>query len=167
MRPGKPRSIEDERIAELINKTLHIKPADRATHWSVRAVGAETGISKNSVHRYFQMFGLQLHRQERFKLPTDPFFIEMLRGVVGLYLNPPDNALVPCVDEKSQCQALERTQPMLPTGFGYAEGVTHEHVRHGTTTLFATLNLLNRAVLAECKARHRHPEFLSFLRRVD
>lgn len=167
LRPGKPRSIEDERIAELINKALHSKPADGATHWSLRSIGAETGISKSSVHRYFQLFGLQPHRQESFKLSTDPFFIEKLRDVVGLYLNPPDNALVLCFDEKSQCQALERTQPMLPMGFGYAEGVTHDYVRHGTTTLFAALNLLNGAILAECKARHRHQEFLSFLRRID
>lgn len=167
MRPGKPRSIEDEQLAELINKTLHTKPADGATHWSVRSVAAETGISKTSVHRYFQMFGLQPHRQESFKLSTDPFFIEKLRDVVGLYLNPPDNALVLCVDEKSQCQALERTQPLLPMGFGYVEGVTHDYVRHGTTTLFAALNVLNGAVLAECKPRHRHQEFLAFLRSID
>lgn len=167
MRPGKPRSIEDEQLAELINKTLHTKPADGATHWSVRSVAAETGISKTSVHRYFQMFGLQPHRQESFKLSTDPFFIEKLRDVVGLYLNPPDNALVLCVDEKSQCQALERTQPLLPMGFGYVEGVTHDYVRHGTTTLFAALNVLNGAVLAECKPHHRHQEFLAFLRSID
>lgn len=167
LRPGKPRSIEDERLAELINKTLHTKPADGTTHWSVRSVAAETGISKTSVHRYFQMFGLQPHRQESFKLSTDPFFIEKLRDVVGLYLNPPDNALVLCVDEKSQCQALERTQPLLPMGFGYVEGVTHDYVRHGTTTLFAALNVLNGAVLAECKPRHRHQEFLAFLRSID
>lgn len=167
LRPGKPRSIEDERIAELINTTLHTRPADGATHWSVRCVAAETGISKTSVHRFFQMFGLQPHRQEGFKLSTDPFFIEKLRDVVGLYLNPPDNALVLCVDEKSQCQALERTQPLLPMGFGYVEGVTHDYVRHGTTTLFAALNVLNGAVLAECKPRHRHQEFLAFLRSID
>ena len=104
---------------------------------------------------------------ESFKLSTDPLFIEKLRDVVGLYLNPPENALVLCVDEKSQCQALERTQPMLPMGFGYVEGVTHDYVRHGTTTLFAALNVLNGAVLASCKPRHRHQEFLSFLREID
>jgi len=117
----------------LIKTTLHTKPADGATHWSVRSVAAETGISKTSVQRYFQLFGLQPHRTEGFKLSNDPFFIEKLRDVVGLYLSPPDNALVICVDEKSQCQALERTQPMLPMGFGYAEGVTHDYKRHGTT----------------------------------
>ncbi|MGC5859820.1 IS630 family transposase, partial [Ralstonia pseudosolanacearum] len=167
LRPGKPRSIDDERVADLINKTLHTKPANGATHWSVRSIAAETAISPTSVHRYFKLLGLQPHRTESFKLSTDPFFIEKLRDVVGLYLNPPENALVLCVDEKSQCQALERTQPLLPMGFGYVEGVTHDYVRHGTTTLFAALNVLNGAVLAECKPRHRHQEFLAFLRSID
>lgn len=167
VRPGKPRTIDDERVAQLINTTLHTKPADGSTHWSVRTAAAETGISKTSVQRYFQLFGLQPHRSESFKLSNDPFFIEKLRDVVGLYLSPPDKALVICVDEKSQCQALERTQPMLPMGFGYAEGVTHDYKRHGTTTLFAALNVLNGAVLASCKPRHRHQEFLSFLRDID
>jgi len=167
VRPGAPRSIDDERVAQLIKTTLHTKPADGSTHWSVRAVAAETRISKSSVQRYFQLFGLQPHRSESFKLSTDPFFVEKLRDVVGLYLSPPDNALVVCVDEKSQCQALERTQPMLPMGFGYVEGVTHDYKRHGTTTLFAALNVLNGAVLATCKPRHRHQEFLSFLREID
>ncbi|MCQ4677929.1 IS630-like element ISRso5 family transposase [Ralstonia pseudosolanacearum] len=167
LRPGKPRTIDDERVAELIKTTLHTKPADGSTHWSVRAVAAETSISPTSVHRYFKLLGLQPHRSETFKLSTDAFFIEKLRDVVGLYLNPPENALVLCVDEKSQCQALERTQPMLPMGLGYVEGVTHDYVRHGTTTLFAALNVLNGAVLAECKPRHRHQEFLAFLRSID
>lgn len=167
VRPGKPRTIDDEHLAQLINTTLHTKPADGSTHWSVRTVAAQTGISKSSVARYFQLFGLQPHRSKSFKLSTDPFFIEKLRDVVGLYLNPPDNALVICVDEKSQCQALQRTQPMLPMGFGYVEGVTHDYKRHGTTTLFAALNVLNGAVLATCKPRHRHQEFLSFLRQID
>lgn len=167
LRPGKPRTIDDERVAELIKTTLHTKPADGSTHWSVRAVAAETSISPTSVHRYFKLLGLQPHRSGTFKLSTDAFFIEKLRDVVGLYLNPPDNALVLCVDEKSQCQALERTQPMLPLGLGYVEGVTHDYVRHGTTTLFAALNVLNGAVLAECKPRHRHQEFLAFLRSID
>jgi putative transposase len=167
VRPGKPRTIDDERVAHLVKTTLHTKPADGSTHWSVRPVAAETGISKTSVARYFQMFGLQPHRSEGFRLSNGPFFIEKLRDVVGLYLSPPDNALVICVDEKSQCQALERTQPMLPMGFGYVEGVTHDYKRHGTTTLFAALNVLNGAVLATCKPRHRHQEFLSFLREID
>ncbi|TWC30545.1 transposase [Pseudomonas sp. SJZ079] len=126
VRPGRPRSIDDEQVAQLIQKTLHSKPRDGATHWSVRTIAAETHISKSSVQRYFQLFGLQPHRSESFKLSTDPFFIEKLRDVVGLYLSPPDNAIVLSVDEKSQCQALERTQPMLPMGFGYVEGVTHD-----------------------------------------
>lgn len=167
IRPGKPRSIDDERVAELISTTLHTKPKDGATHWSVRALEAETTISKSSVQRYLKLFGVQPHRAESFKLSTDPFFIEKLRDVVGLYLNPPENALVVCVDEKSQCQALERTQPMLPLGLGYVEGVTHDYARHGTTTLFAALNVLNGAVLTACKARHRHQEFLAFLREID
>jgi putative transposase len=167
LRLGKPRTIDDERVAELINMTLHTKPADGSTHWSVRAAAAETGISKTSVARYFRLFGLQPHRSESFKLSNDAFFIEKLRDVVGLYLSPPDNALVICVDEKSQCQALERTQPMLPMGLGYVEGVTHDDKRHGTTTLFAALNVLTGAVLATCKPRHRHQEFLSFLREID
>jgi putative transposase len=167
VRPGRPRTIDDERVAELIATTLHSKPADGSTHWSTRTLAEASGISKTTVHRYLQAFRLQPHRTESFKLSTDPFFIEKLRDVVGLYLNPPENALVLCVDEKSQCQALERTQPMLPMGFGYVEGVTHDYVRHGTTTLFAALNVLNGAILASCKPRHRHQEFLSFLREID
>ena len=167
LRPGKPRSIDDERIAELLATTLHSRPEDGATHWSVRGLAAETGISKTSVHRFLQAFGLQPHRRDSFKLSTDPFFIEKLRDVVGLYLDPPDKALVLCVDEKSQVQALERTQPLLPLGFGYVEGVTHDYLRHGTTTLFAALNLLDGAVLAQCRPRHRHQEFLGFLRAID
>ncbi|MGH7179251.1 MAG: IS630 family transposase [Tepidisphaeraceae bacterium] len=167
LRPGKPRTIDDERLAELIDKTLHTQPAQGSTHWSVRSLAAETGISATSVHRYFKLFGLQPHRSQSFKLSTDAFFIEKLRDVVGLYLNPPQNALVLCVDEKAQGQALKRTQPMLPMGFGYVEGITHDYARQGTTTLFAALNVLNGAVLTEGKPRHRHQEFLSFLRRID
>lgn len=167
LRPGKPRTLDDERIAGLISKTLHTKPQDGSTHWSLRGLAAETAISKSSIHRYLQAFGLQPHRSETFKLSTDPFFVEKVRDIVGLYLNPPDNALVLCVDEKSQVQALERTQPLLPMGFGYVEGVTHDYERHGTTTLFAALNVLNGEVIAQCKPRHRHQEFLSFLRRID
>lgn len=167
LRPGRPRTVDDERVAELIHKTLHTKPTDGSTHWSTRGLAAETGISKSTVARYLQVFQLKPHRVESFKLSTDALFVEKLRDVVGLYLNPPENALVLCVDEKSQCQALERTQPMLPLGLGYVEGVTHDYVRHGTTTLFAALNVLNGAILAECKPRHRHQEFLAFLRTID
>ena len=167
LRPGKPRTIDDERVAELIYTTLHTRPRSGATQWSVRDLQAQTGISKSSVQRYLSLFGVQPHRSESFKLSTDPFFVDKLRDVVGLYLNPPDNALVVCVDEKSQCQALERTQPMLPMGLGYVEGVTHDYKRHGTTTLFAALDVLTGAVLSTCKPRHRHQEFLSFLREID
>jgi putative transposase len=119
------------------------------------------------VHRVFQTFGVQPHRTRSFKLSTDPFFIEKVRDIVGLYLNPPDHALVLCVDEKSQIQALNRTQPVLPMGLGYVEGVTHDYVRHGTTTRFAALDIATGAVFSECKPRHRHQEFLSFLRNLD
>ena len=167
LRPGKPRAIDDERIAQLLTTTLHRRPEDGGTHWSVRGLAAETGISKTSVHRFLQVFGLQPHRRDSFKLSTDPFFVEKLRDVVGLYLDPPDKALVLCVDENSQVQALERTQPLLPLGLGYVEGVTHDYVRHGTTTLFAALDLLDGAVLAQCRPRHRHQDFLGFLRAID
>jgi len=119
------------------------------------------------VHRLFQAFALQPHRTRRFKLSTDPFFVEKVRDIVGLYLHPPDHALVLGVDEKSQMQALHRTQPVLPMGLGYVEGITHDYVRHGTTTLFAALDIATGAVFTVCKPRHRHQEFLSFLRRLD
>jgi len=166
LRPGRPRSYGDERVAELINRVLRSKPKN-ATHWSVRSVAEETAISKSTVARYFALFGLQPHRAKSFKLSTDPFFVEKVRDVVGLYLNPPDHALVLCVDEKSQVQALERTQPVLPMGLGYLEGVTHDYYRHGTTTLFAALNVLDGSVITQCKPRHRHQEFLSFLNHLD
>jgi putative transposase len=167
LRPGRPRTIDDERVAGLIRKVLNNKPKNGATHWSTRTVETELGISKSSVQRYLSLFGIKPHRTESFKLSTDAFFIEKLRDVVGLYLNPPANALVLSVDEKSQVQALERTQPMLPMGLGYIEGVTHDYKRHGTTTLFAALDVLNGKVIAECKPRHRHQEFLAFLRRIE
>src|SRR6202790_5280380 len=166
LRPGRPRSYGDEQVATLMRKVLHRRPPN-ATHWSVRTVAADTGISKSTVARYFALFGLQPHRSKSFKLSTDPFFIEKVRDIVGLYLNPPDKALVLCVDEKSQVQALERTQPILPLGLGYVEGVTHDYYRHGTTTLFAALDIANGRVFTQCKPRHRHQEFLSFLRHLD
>jgi transposase len=166
LRPGRPRSIDDERVAELVATTLNSKPAGQ-THWSVRSLAAETALSPTSVHRYISLFGLQPHRAKSFKLSNDPFFVEKVRDIVGLYVNPPENALVLCVDEKSQCQALERTQPVLPMGLGYVEGITHDYKRHGTTTLFAALDVANGEVLAQCKRRHRHQEFLAFLRHID
>jgi putative transposase len=118
-------------------------------------------------NRLFQTFALQPHRSRSFKLSTDPFLVEKVRDIVGLYLHPPDHALVLCVDEKSQIQALNRTQPVLPMGLGYVEGITHDYLRHGTTTLFAALDIATGAVFTECKPRHRHQEFLSFLRHLD
>src|SRR5271167_643239 len=165
LRPGRPRPISDERVAQLVRKTLKMKPKT-GTHWSIRQLAAETGLSKSTVHRIWQAFGLQPHRQKQFKLSSDPFFVEKVRDIVGLYLNPPENAVVLCVDEKSGIQALERTQPMLPLGLGYVEGVTHDYRRHGTTTLFAAFDPVTGTVLRQCKRRHFHQEFLDFLRHV-
>jgi putative transposase len=166
LRPGRPRSISDEKVADMLRKTISSKP-DNATHWTCRDFASETGVSKSTVQRIWSNFGLKPHRHKDFKLSTDPFFVEKVRDIVGLYLDPPTNALVLCVDEKSQCQALERTQPALPLGFGYLEGYTHNYVRHGTTTLFAALDIADGNVIAQCKKRHRHQEFLQFLRHID
>jgi putative transposase len=166
LRPGRPRSIEDEQVAALLKRTLSRKPK-AGTHWTVRQAAQASGISKSTVHRLFQAFAVQPHRSRTFKLSNDPFFVEKVRDIAGLYLNPPDHALVLCVDEKSQIQALDRTQPVLPMGLGYVEGVTHDYVRHGTTTLFAALDIATGAVFTECKPRHRHQEFLAFLRKLD
>jgi len=165
-RPGRPRTISDQKVAALVRKTLASKPKN-ATHWTVRLMAEQTKLSRSTVQRIWRVFGLQPHRQRHFKLSTDPFFVEKVRDIVGLYLNPPEKALVLCVDEKTQVQALERTQPVLPMGLGYAEGVTHDYVRHGTTTLFAALDIATGEVLTRCKARHRHREFLQFLREID
>jgi transposase len=166
LKPGRPRTISDERVAGLVRKTLDTKPKN-GTHWSVRSIAQETKISRATVHRIWSAFGLQPHRQSHFKLSTDPFFVEKVRDIVGLYLSPPEKAVVLCVDEKSQIQALERTQPMLPMGLGYVEGVTHDYIRHGTTTLFAALNIANGEIVTQCKQQHRHQEFLQFLKHVD
>jgi putative transposase len=166
LRQGRPRTISDERVATVIRKTLKTKPKNR-THWSVRSLAEEAKISHATVQRIWHAFGLQPHRQRHFKLSTDPFFVEKVRDIVGLYLNPPENAMVLCVDEKSQIQALDRTQPMLPMGLGYVEGRTHDYTRHGTTTLFAALDIANGDVVTQCKAHHRHQEFLAFLKLVD
>jgi putative transposase len=166
LRAGGPRSIRDEQIARLVRRTLKTTPKD-GTHWSCRSIAAETRLSKSTVQRVWKAFGLQPHRQKHFKISTDPFFVEKVRDVVGLYLNPPDHAVVLGVDEKSQIQALDRSQPLLPLGLGYVEGVTHDYVRHGTTTLFAALDLASGRILSQCKRRHRHQEFLQFLRHID
>ncbi|MGD8758372.1 MAG: IS630 family transposase [Deltaproteobacteria bacterium] len=165
-KPGGPRSIHDEHIARLIHKTLQTKPKNQ-THWTCRSIAEKTKVSKSTVQRVWKAFGIQPHRQKHFKLSTDPFFVEKVRDIVGLYLNPPDKAMVLCVDEKSQIQALDRTQPLLPMGLGYVEGLTHDYKRHGTTTLFAALDIASGSVLAQCKAKHRHQEFLQFLRHID
>jgi transposase len=166
LRPGRPRSISDEKVASLLRRTLKTKPA-AGTHWSVRQAAEANRLSKSTVHRLFQTFALQPHRTKSFKLSNDPFFVEKVRDVVGLYLNPPDHAIVLAVDEKSQIQALSRTQPVLPMGLGYVEGITHDYVRHGTTTLFAALDIATGTVFTDCKARHRHQEFLGFLKQID
>ena len=166
LRPGRPRSIPDERVATLIRRTLRSKPPN-GTHWSCRSLAAETHLSKSTVHRIWRAFGWQPHRGRHFQLSSDPFFVEKVRDIVALYLNLPDKALVLCVDEKSQIQALERAQPMLPLGLGYVEGVTHHYLRHGTTTLFAALDTVSGTVMSQCKRRHRHQEFLEFLRHLD
>jgi putative transposase len=166
LRPGRPRSVSDEKVAELIHKTLQSQPQGQ-THWSTRIMADEIGVSHMTVCRVWRTFGLKPHLRNTFKLSTDPFFVEKVRDIVGLYLNPPENALVLCVDEKSQCQALERSQPTLPLGFGYAEGYTHDYVRHGTLTLFAALDVATGGVLVQPKKHHRHQEFLQFLRHID
>jgi putative transposase len=166
LRPGRPRSISDEEVAAVVKKTLQTKPKD-GTHWTIRSIAKEAQLSRPAVHRIWKAFGLQPHRQRHFKLSTDPFFVEKVRDIVGLYLNPPDKAMVLCVDEKSQVQALDRTQPLLPMGIGYVQGVTHDYVRHGTTTLFAALDIATGQVLTRCRARHRHQEYLDFLKQVD
>lgn len=166
-RSGRPRSIEEEKIMELLQRTLRTQPADGGTHWSVRTAAQETNLSKSTVQRVWAAFGIQPHRQKHFKLSTDPFFVEKVIDITGLYLNPPEHALVLCVDEKSQTQALERTQPLLPLGLGYVEGVTHDYIRHGTTTLFAALDVATGQVITQCKPRHRHQEFLQFLKHID
>src|SRR5437016_4738754 len=165
-RPGTPRNITDEQMEQVVVRTLESTPRG-ATHWSTRAMAQATGLSHMAISRIWHAFGLQPHRSEAFKLSPDPLLVPKVRDIVGLYLNPPDHALVLCVDEKSQIQALNRTQPVLPMGLGYVEGVTHDYVRHGTTTLFAALDIATGAVFTECKPRHRHQEFLAFLRRLD
>jgi putative transposase len=166
LRPGRPRPIGDERVAQLVRKTLETKPKS-GTHWTIRQIAQQTRLSKSTVHRIWQAFGLQPHRQRQFKLSNDPFFVEKVRDIVGLYLNPPENAVVLCVDEKSGIQALERTQPMLPLGLGYVEGVTHDYRRHGTMTLFAALDTAKGKVFTQCRQHHRHQEYLGFLREIE
>jgi transposase len=165
-RPGTPRSLGDAQVERLIATTLNEVPRD-ATHWSTRSLGRKLKLSQSTVSRVWRAFGLQPHRTETFKLSTDPLFIEKVRDIVGLYLNPPVKALVLCVDEKSQIQALDRTQPILPLAPGIAERRTHDYMRHGTTTLFAALDMATGKVIGELHRRHRATEFLQFLRTID
>jgi putative transposase len=165
-KPGTPRTVSDEKVATLIQETLNSAPPN-GTHWTCRTMAQHMDLSKDTVHRIWTTFNIRPHRQKHFTLSTDPFFVDKVRDIVGLYLNPPDKAMVICVDEKSQIQALDRTQPVLPMGLGYVEGITHQYRRHGTLTLFAALDLASGEVIAECKKRHRHQEFLQFLKQID
>jgi transposase len=165
-RPGAPRSLSDAQVEDVIARTLESKP-EAATHWSTRSMARATGLSQSAIVRIWHAFGLKPHLTETFKLSTDPFFVEKVRDVVGLYLSPPERAIVLSVDEKSQVQALDRTQPLLPLGPGQAERHTHDYVRHGTTSLFAALNVATGQVIGTCYRRHRHQEFVKFLEQID
>lgn len=165
-RPGAPRSITDADVERVLTITLEERPAD-ATHWSTRSMAKRTGLSQSAISRIWRAFALQPHRSETFKLSTDPLFIEKVRDIVGLYLNPPERAVVLCVDEKTQVQALDRTAPLLPMRPGQVERRTHDYVRHGTTSLFAALNTKTGEVLGHCHRRHRSIEFRKFLDRID
>ncbi|MBA3563432.1 MAG: IS630 family transposase [Gammaproteobacteria bacterium] len=165
-RSGQPRRHGDDRVQAVLEATLNRRPK-RATHWSVRSLAEDLGVPRDFVHRVWRAFGLKPHLSNSFKLSNDPHFIEKVRDVVGLYLEPPDKALVLCVDEKSQIQALDRTQPSLPMNYGLPETHTHDYRRYGTTTLFAALDVATGEVIGKLKRRHRTAEFVSFLRHVD
>jgi len=165
-RPGAPRKISDAHVEALITRTLETAPPQR-THWSTRSMAQVTGMSQSAVGRIWRAFSLQPHRVENFKLSSDPFFVEKVRDVVGLYLNPPERALVLCVDEKSQIQALDRTQPILPLRPGVPQRQTHDYIRSGTTSLFAALDVATGRVIAALHRRQRHQEFLRFLEHID
>jgi transposase len=165
-RPGRRKVIAPEKVDAIVHATLHTRPPG-ATHWSVRSMAKAQRVSTAMVHRIWKAHRLQPHRVESFKLSRDPQFARKVRDIVGLYLHPPDKALVLCVDEKSQIQALDRTQPVLPLRPGVPARQTHDYVRHGTTTLFAALNVLDGTVIGDCLPRHRHGEFLAFLDRIE
>lgn len=165
-RPGAPRKITDEQIERALTMTLETTPPD-ATHWSTRSLAKASGLSRSTVGRMWKAFALQPHRSETFKLSKDPLFIDKVRDIVGLYQNPPERALVLCVDEKSQIQALDRTQPLLPMRPGQIERRTHDYKRHGTTSLFAALDVKTGAVIGECHRRHRSVEFRKFLDTIE
>lgn len=165
-RPGKPRSISDDDVERVIVKTLEEKPRD-ATHWSTRSMAQATGMSQTAISRIWRAFGLKPHQSETFKLSPDPQFIEKVRDIVGLYLNPPDAAVVLCVDEKSQIQALDRSAPVLPLMPGVPERATHDYVRNGTTNLYAALDVASGQVISEMTPRHRSQEFRRFLNTIN
>lgn len=165
-RPGRIPRISEGKIRQVVNETLHSTPP-HATHWSTRSMAKAQGLSEATVRRIWKQHNLKPHLIETFKLSNDKHFVEKLHDVVGLYLNPPDKALVLCVDEKSQIQALERSQPMFPMRPGIPARQTHDYMRHGTTTLFAALSMLDGKVIGDCMPRHRHQEFIRFLKRID
>jgi len=165
-RSGQPRHHDDDRVQEVLEATLNRRPKN-ATHWSVRRLSEDLGIPRDFIHRVWRAFGLKPHLSKSFKLSTDPHFVEKVRDVVGLYLDPPDKALVLCVDEKSQIQALDRTQPSLPMNYGMPETHTHDYRRYGTTTLFAALDVATGKIIGKLKRRHRSTEYISFLRHID
>src|SRR3989442_7595842 len=165
-RPGAPRTIIDAQVERVVALTLETTPRD-ATHWSTRGMAARCGLSQSTVTRIWRAFGLQPHRTETFKLSRDPLFIDKVRDIVGLYLDPPDRALVLCVDEKSQIQALDRTAPLLPMRPGQIERRTHDYKRHGTTSLFAALDVKTGKIIGQTQQRHRSGEFRNFLDTIE
>lgn len=165
-RPGRPRTIADSKVDEVITRTLEAAPRD-ATHWSTRSMAAEVGLSQTAVSRIWRAFGLQPHRTETFKLSKDPQFVSKVRDIVGLYLDPPERAVVLCVDEKSGIQALDRTAPILPIAPGVPERRTHDYKRNGTSSLYAALDIASGKVIAQTRRRHRAIEFKKFLQQLD
>jgi putative transposase len=165
-RAGSPRSISDEQVAQVVEQTLNQKPKD-ATHWSTRTMAKKSGHSRGTIARIWKAFGLKPHLHESFTLSTDPLFVEKVRDVVGLYMSPPQNAVVFCIDEKSQIQALERSQPVLPMSCGRLERHTHDYFRHGTCSLFAALEVATGKVIAKCRQKHTHKEFIEFLKQIE
>jgi transposase len=166
-RPGQPRKISDEQVEAVIVKTLETRPPDGGTHWSTRQMAAASGLNQTAVSRIWRAFSLQPHRVEHWKLSKDPLFVEKVRDIVGLYLDPPERAMVLCVDEKSQIQALDRSAPIFPMGPGVPERATHDYKRHGTSSLFAALDVASGKVIGSLHARHRAVEFKKFLIEID
>jgi transposase len=165
-RPGAPRSITDAQVEAVVTKTLASMP-ENSTHWSTRLMAQKTGMSQTAIVRIWRTFGLQPHRVENFKFSKDPQFVEKVRDIVGLYLNPPERAIVLCVDEKSQVQALNRTQPILPLAPGVPARQSHDYERHGVTSLFAAMDVASGVTISSCYRRHRHQEFLKFLNEIE